>query len=388
MALALGACGVLLPALNADPPPDPPPAAAGGSTAAAPGDQELAAKLDAAGREIEQMGATAARALDYTALAVAAHEGGAVARGKVYGPTVVRTGLAAIEGARAAEPARAPDLLVAQARLELLRGRPERALAAHVEALGLAPRPDILFSLAALPPSPERAAALADACPKVRPAVGGSALPDFVAVCLDAVGGDARKLGWKDARADVEAWRIEMARRESEARLREEEERRRREEEARLAAEAAVRSAGHASAAVFAAGRCEFSDCGKNGWTAPTPAGDVRTRCSFSRCLENGWETTFPDGSRATTRCSFSRCLENGWETSFSDGSRATTRCSFSKCAENGWETELPDGRRSATRCRFSKCFENGWDTSLPDGRSVGCTCRFSDCVGNGADCG
>jgi hypothetical protein len=351
-------------------------------------DQELAAQLDRLDAEIRANGATADRAVKYAELSSLAHESGAVQRGAVYGPTVVRSGLAHVTAAKEKQPERMSELLVAEGRLELIRGQPEKAVATHLQAVQNDPRPDYFWLLAALPNAPGQYEAVIGVCPSVRPNVTPAEVPQFVGVCLAAANGERAALTWEGAKADLKAYDVELKRQEEERLRREEEERLAREEEARLAAEAAKKAQGYAAAAVFAAGRCEFGDCAKNGWTTRTDDGDVRTRCSFSKCLENGWETTFPDGSRATTRCSFSKCLENGWETSFPDGSRATTRCSFGKCATDGWETSLPDGSRSTTRCKFSKCFENGWDTNLPTGGSVSCNCSFSDCLGNGAECG
>lgn len=386
--LLCGACGILFPGLSDS-------STGAGGTGAAPvadahaaQDAELAARLDQLGAQIEAQGVTTDKALEYAELAILAHENGAVSRGKVYGPTVVRGGISHTTAAREADPARAPELLVAEGRLELIRGRPERALETHVEALSLAPQSPNFWALVSLPNPPGHHEAIATACPTVRPNVPQAELADFVGACLTAAGGDPSALEWKTAKSDVTAYEAEMKRREEERLRREEEERLRREEEERLAREAAAKSQRYAAAAVFAAGRCEFGDCIGNGWTSRSDEGEIRTRCSFGKCLENGWETTFPDGSRATTRCSFSKCLENGWETTFPDGSRATTRCSFGKCASDGWETTLPDGSRSTTRCQFSKCFENGWETSLPSGGGVRCNCSFSDCLGNGAECG
>jgi hypothetical protein len=351
-------------------------------------DKQLAADLDAKGREIDTQGVTSERALAYADLVLRAHQSGALQRGTIYGPTVVNAGIDHAKAAREADPDQAAILLVAEGQLELIRDRKPRALEAYVEAIGLDPSPPIFWALVGLPEIEGRNAAVAAACPQVRPAVTDAELHDFVGVCLDASGGDRKALAWKTAKKEIKAYDVEQQRREEEQRRREEEERKRREEEERLAAEAAQKSQRYASAAVFAAGRCEFGDCVGNGWTTRADDGEIRTRCSFGKCLENGWETTFPDGSRATTRCSFGKCLENGWETTFPDGSRATTRCSFGKCAENGWETNLPDGSRSTTRCEFAKCFENGWETRLPDGGSVRCRCSFSKCLENGAECG
>jgi hypothetical protein len=339
----------------------------GGAAAVDPNaaaDKQLAADLDAKGREIDTQGVTPERALAYADLVLRAHQSGALQRGAVYGPTVVNAGIDHAKAAREAAPDHAAILLVAEGQLELIRDRKPRALEAHVEAIGLDPSPPIFWALVGLPEIEGRNAAVADACPQVRPAVSEAELHDFVGVCLAASGGDRKALEWKTAKKEIKAYEAERRRREEEQRRREEEERKRREEEERLAAEAARKSQRYASAAVFAAGRCEFGDCAGNGWTTRADDGEIRTRCSFSKCLENGWETTFPDGSRATTRCS------------------------FGNCAENGWETSLPDGSRSNTRCEFSKCFENGWETRLPDGGSVRCRCSFSKCLENGAECG
>lgn len=231
------------------------------------------------------------------------------------------------------------------------------------------------LELAALPPSPEVQAAILRACPRVRPAVAADAVPEFVAACLAAAGDDARQLKWASVKADLAAHRkAEDARRKAEA-------------EAAEAARAQANSLAGALVLMFAAGRCDFSDCAKNGWSAGVDGGSLRARCSFSKCLSDGWTAQLPDGSEARTRCSFGDCLKNGWETDLPSGGSARTSCSFSDCAKNGWETNLPSGDRARTTCNFGDCFGNGWETHLPDGRTVRCRCEFGKCLENGATC-
>lgn len=137
------------------------------------------------------------------------------------------------------------------------------------------------------------------------------------------------------------------------------------------------------SAATFAAGRCSFGNCAKDGWEGP----DSRTRCSFGNCFTDGWTTGHNGGGQSTTRCSFGDCLKDGWETSHPDGTQSNTRCSFGNCAKDGWETTYPDGSSSQTRCNFGDCFKDGWTTQLPNGQQVNCRCSFGDCLGQGAEC-
>ncbi|MBL9102706.1 MAG: hypothetical protein JNL82_17300 [Myxococcales bacterium] len=228
--------------------------------------------------------------------------------------------------------------------------------------------------LATVPRAPDVDAAVLRACPRVRPAVVPEAVPEFVTACLDAAGGDSKQLKWASAKADLTAYRkAEDARVKAEA-------------EAAETARAQARTLAGAIALMFAAGRCEFSDCAKNGWTASADGGSVQARCSFQKCLTDGWSTGMPDGTEVRTRCSFGDCMKNGWETDLPGGS-ARTSCSFGDCAKNGWETALPGGGTARTTCNFSDCFGQGWDTSFPDGRTVRCRCEFGKCLENGATC-
>ena len=221
------------------------------------------------------------------------------------------------------------------------------------------------------------------ACPRVRPTVPGDAVTAFTAICLARFGGDRQLLKWASAKADLTALRkaeeaqaqAEKAAAAAEAKAAEE------------ATKAGANGAVHAIAGVFAAGRCEFNDCMKNGWTTQTSAGEVRVRCNFGNCLKDGWTAQLPGGGEARTRCNFGDCMKDGWETSYPDGSSARTRCNFSNCAKDGWETTLPGGQSARTRCNFGDCFKDGWETSLPDGGSVRCTCNFQKCLTDGTSC-
>jgi hypothetical protein len=221
------------------------------------------------------------------------------------------------------------------------------------------------------------------ACPRVRPQVPAEARTEFTAICLQRAGGDPQQLKWPEAKADLTALRKAQeaqARAEREAAAAEA-------KAAEEAAKAGINGAVYAIAGVFAAGRCEFGDCMKNGWTTRTDAGEVRVRCNFGNCLKDGWTAQLPGGGEARTRCNFGDCMKDGWETSYPDGSSARTRCNFSNCAKDGWETSLPGGGSARTRCNFGECFTDGWETSLPDGGSVRCTCNFKKCLTDGTSC-
>lgn len=247
--------------------------------------------------------------------------------------------------------------------------------AGHLErAAGDGPSYPAFGELAAVPRAPEVDAAVLRACPRVRPAVPAEAVADFTGACLDAAGGDARKLKWASLKADLAAHRKAV------------EARARAEAEAAEAARDQARTLAGALSLMFAAGRCEFSDCAKNGWSAAVDGGTVQARCSFQKCLTDGWSTAMPDGTEVRTRCSFGDCMKNGWETDLPGGS-ARTSCSFGDCAKNGWETRLPSGDSARTTCEFGDCFGQGWETRFPDGRAVRCRCEFSKCLENGATC-
>lgn len=248
--------------------------------------------------------------------------------------------------------------------------------AGHLErAAADGPSFEAFNELAAVPRAPDVDAAVVRACPRVRPAVPAESVPDFVGACLDAAGNDAKQLKWASAKADIAAYK-----KAADARARAE-------AEAAENAKAQAQTLAGALALMFAAGRCEFSDCAKNGWTASTDGGSVQARCSFQKCLTDGWTTQMPDGSDVRTRCSFGDCMKNGWETDLPGGT-ARTSCSFGDCAKNGWETGLPSGDRARTTCNFSDCFTQGWETRFPDGRTIRCRCEFSKCLENGATCG
>ena len=253
----------------------------------------------------------------------------------------------------------------------------------HAEAasyleLAIRQRPAVeLFDLlAALPPDPGTDRAVLAACPLIRPLVPDDGVLDFTGTCLDGAGGDATKLVWPNARRDVAAYLQE-------------------EKEKALAAAVAAEKAQvarakvdrYVAAAVFASGRCRFSNCLKDGWTTRIADGDVEVSCSFSNCFKDGWTARFPDGTSATTRCSFSDCAKDGWTTSYSDGMQATTRCSFSNCLKDGWSTDLPGGETVTTRCSFGDCSTQGWETSLPGGKTIRCRCNFGKCFADGATC-
>jgi hypothetical protein len=338
-----------------------------------------------------------AHAIEFSRQLEDARMAGAFERG-FDGPALAAEALAWLDLASKIPSAPKAPLSRARAGWLAVLGRNQEAADADLVALE-AGELAAFAHLSTLPSDPMVDERVLRGCAIARAQVDETQTYDLVDVCLARAGGDAKKLAWKTAMRDVAAYEAERRAREAEAQRQLEEAQRAEEaaaraREAELAAEAAAQAEAEkqrrafASAAVFAAGRCSFSDCMTNGWEATLPdGGRVVSRCSFGKCLENGWETTFPDGRRATTRCSFGKCMEDGWETTLPDGDRATTRCNFGKCASDGWQTALPDGSRASTRCRFSKCFENGWDTDLPDGDRIGCTCKFQDCLKNGADC-
>src|SRR5690606_4784596 len=130
----------------------------------------------------------------------------------------------------------------------------------------------------------------------------------FVGECLAHAGGDEAKLTWSGAQKEVAAYR----------RVEAEQLRRAQEEEARRAKEEAAQAAlaeTYVVASVFAAGRCNFSNCASDGWSSDTAAGSVRVRCNFSKCLSDGWVAELPGNKSARTRCNFGDCFKDGWDT-------------------------------------------------------------------------
>jgi hypothetical protein len=353
-------------------------------------DLALAAELEPLRTTANTETATLEQVLAFVDKVGAAIVSGAIQRAAVP-PELVSEARAALDRQHAAvEATKTPEAIRARTSIELGRGyllacegRTDEAATAYLAAVALEPTLELFTLLAELPKSTTTDAAVLQACPLVRKAVADDRLPDFISVCLDASGSDRSKLAWKGAKADLKAHDKEMQLREEEA--------------ARIAAEqeaaaaeqaaAAAQSRAWASAAVFAAGQCRFSNCLTEGWEAHTDQGTVTTTCRFGNCLKDGWETRFPDGSSATTSCRFSDCMKDGWETRMPDGSSATTSCRFSNCAVDGWETRMPDGSSANTTCRFSDCFKEGWETAMPDGGRVNCTCKFSNCLTDGTDC-
>lgn len=246
--------------------------------------------------------------------------------------------------------------------------------ASYIEkAMSAAPSMDLFDAIASLPDAPGIDAAVLRACQRVRPKVSGDNLVDFMDACLERADGDSKRLKWAGVDRDLAAHKQAT--------------------DARLSAEAAAKQeqakmARYVAAAVFASGRCNFSNCLKDGWTASSPEGDIQVRCEFQDCFKNGWTARFPDGSEARTRCSFSNCIKDGWETSYPDGQSSRTRCSFSNCLKDGWETELPGGSTARTRCSFQDCSKDGWETDMPGGGRTQCRCNFQKCFENGATCG
>ena len=259
----------------------------------------------------------------------------------------------------------------------------------YLESALVTPSRPLFDALAALASTPETDAAVLRACPKLRPGVATADVPDFVAVCLARAGGDSKQLKWPSIKADLVAMR-----KADEARVRAEAEAARAQAEAdRLAAAAEKEAAksgqssqARAIAAVFAAGRCNFGNCIKDGWTANTDAGEVRVACNFGNCLKDGWTARLPDGSEARTSCNFGDCMKDGWETRYADGSSARTSCNFSNCPKDGWQTQLPGGGSARTTCNFGDCFKDGWTTQMPSGE-VRCRCNFSKCLTDGTTC-
>ncbi|MFO7566869.1 MAG: hypothetical protein R6X02_29770 [Enhygromyxa sp.] len=356
-------------------------------------DLQLAAELDSLRAAALAEGASLRDAASYVERYGAALRAGAVERGRV--PASHGDEAWAALDAQAARIGEGKDpearrdrasIEAARGALRFDQGRLDEATAHFLAAVELEPSYELFALLLSLPKSPTSDAALLQACPQVRPAIASEQLPDFVALCLDAAAGDRGRLSWKSAKADLKAHDVEMAHRAEQERLRQEEEARLAAAEAERAAAAAAQTQLWASAAVFAAGRCRFSNCLTDGWEASTDQGTVTTTCRFSNCLKDGWETRFPDGSSATTSCRFSDCMKDGWETRFPDGSSATTSCRFSNCPVDGWETRFPDGSSVTTSCRFQDCFKDGWETRMPSG-TVTCTCRFSDCLKDGTEC-
>ncbi|MDI3286931.1 hypothetical protein [Polyangium sp. 15x6] len=244
------------------------------------------------------------------------------------------------------------------------------------KAIEKAPSLESFDLLTEVAPHADANAIVLRACHRVRPKVPAADVPSFTGACLSWAHDDPKKLKWASAASDVAQLRkIEAERVAAEAAA----------EEAERKAQA--KTTRYVAAAEFAAGRCKFSNCLKDGWTTSTPEGDIDVRCSFGDCMKDGWEARYPDGTTARTRCSFSNCVKNGWETSFPDGTTARTRCSFSDCVKNGWETDLPGGETARTRCSFSDCSKDGWTTDLPGGRSVVCRCNFQKCFEDGATC-
>lgn len=258
----------------------------------------------------------------------------------------------------------------------------------HLDAaLQQAPSLELLRALSDLPRSAAADAAFVRACPKLRPRVPAEYVLSFVGDCLERAGGEAGRLKWAGAQKDVAAYR----RREAEAlrQAQEAEAERAREEARRAEAEQRARVDGesYVAAAVFAAGRCNFGDCGKDGWSVDTAAGTVRVRCNFGNCLKDGWVAEFPGRGSARTTCNFGDCFKDGWRTELPDGQTASTRCNFSDCPKDGWTTEIPGLGTAHTRCNFQDCLKDGWSTDLPTGGQVRCRCNFQDCRTNGATC-
>jgi hypothetical protein len=128
---------------------------------------------------------------------------------------------------------------------------------------------------------------------------------------------------------------------------------------------------------VFAAGECNLSECGAEGWNA---AG-TSTTCAVRDCLKNGWGTSYADGTSSRTSCTGSDCATNGWTTEFADGTTFTTRCTAGGCFTNGWTLEGPDGEHNV-ECQLASCLDNGWRSD-----AVTCNARFNDVMKNGVDC-
>jgi len=140
------------------------------------------------------------------------------------------------------------------------------------------------------------------------------------------------------------------------------------------------------SATTPMSGKCAFSDCLKNGWTASVADGDAVTRCSFGDCTRSGWATEHPDGTRSETRCNFGKCFQDGWVTTHDDGSTLEVRCEFGDCLKDGWTAVSSSGEAARTRCSFQDCDRQGWTTTAGP-KTIECRCSFSDCRKNGAEC-
>lgn len=259
----------------------------------------------------------------------------------------------------------------------------ERALASEPAYVGFT-------ALLKLPPAPEVDAAVRRACPAVRPVVPADELLTFLDACIKSAGGDAKAYKWPTLKADLVAYRRAVAERaaaEAEAARVAAENERAAAAEAEKAAKEAEKSGLFALAGLFAAGRCEFGDCMKNGWTIATKAGDIRVRCNFQNCLKDGWNADLPGGGTARTRCEFGDCMKDGWTTELPGGGTARTRCNFGKCATDGWNTDMPGGGTARARCNFGDCFKDGWTTEMPDGNTVRCQCNFQKCLTDGTTC-
>jgi hypothetical protein len=352
-------------------------------------DKALQAEVEALWKEIDAEGITSARALALTDLTRRAYESGAVQRGTVNGPGLGHSTLDHLGEAITAEPDAVASLELARGRVHTWLGEPDAAATAYVASLAKDPQLSTFAELASLSHTPAVDTAVIGICPDMRKHVTDPALvPDFIEVCLQAAGGDPKRLEWDGIKKDLLAHRKEMDRRAEEERIRAEEERKRAEEEAVLAAAQAAKAAQYVTAAVFAAGNCSFGDCMTKGWEIRTDAGTIRVSCNFGECLTKGWEASFPDGATARTSCNFGECMTKGWETSFPDGTTARTSCNFGECATKGWDTTLPDGGTARTSCNFGECYTKGWETNLPDGGRVRCDCNFGDCLQKGTSCG
>ncbi len=358
-------------------------------------DEALQAEVEALWKEIDSEGVTSARALALTDLTRRAYDSGAVQRGTVNGPALGQSALDHLAEAIEAEPDAKASLELARGHVHAWLGKVDQAVAAYVASLAADPQMSTFIELLALPRTPAGDAAVLEACPGMRAKVDPGQVPDFVEACLQAAGGDPKRLKWDGLKKDLVAHRQEMDRRAEEERRRAEEEAKRAaeeakraEEEAKLAAAEAAKQAQYTVAAVFAAGDCSFGDCMHKGWEIRTDSGTIRVSCNFGECLTKGWEASFPDGGRARTSCNFGECMQKGWETSFPDGSRARTSCNFGECATKGWDTSLPTGGTARTSCNFGECYTKGWETSLPDGGRVRCSCNFGDCLEKGTSCG
>jgi hypothetical protein len=346
-------------------------------------DQQLAAELNTLRVAAQVETATVVDVVAYVDKYIAAANAGAVDRGRVLAShaddawTLLDVQWAKVADVNTPEAARdRATIEVARGALRFNQGRTDEAAGHFLAAIEIEPTYELFSLLISVPKTPVSDAAVLQACPQVRAAVAAELVTDFVAVCLDAAGGDRKALKWKTAKADLKTHDAEMERRAEEERLRLEE-----------AAVQAAQAQTYALAAVFAAGRCRFQNCLKDGWEASTEQGTVTTTCRFQNCLVDGWETRFPDGSSATTTCRFQDCMKDGWETQLPDGSSATTTCRFQNCPVDGWETSLPGGMSATTTCRFQDCFKDGWEISMPDG-TINCTCQFQDCLKNGTECG